>query len=109
MDPRVPMPLLLGPYIGPLNLGRWEGDSNSAWAFNSNGPAPATLCFSLTPDSRPPWAVLPTLQTLSSLCWFAAELIACTHLLVPLGFTDICKYVLLRTNPLHGSHRCNSH
>lgn len=99
MDPRVPMPLLLGPEIGPLNLGRWEGDSSSAWAFTLVVPLlPPSISFSLTPDSRPPWAVLPTLQTISSLCWFAADLIACIHLLVPLGFKDICKYVL-RINP----------
>lgn len=44
--------------------------------------------------------LLPALQTLPSLCSFAAELNASIHLLVLLGFTDICKSVLLRANPL---------
>lgn len=92
MDPRVPMPLLLGPEIGPLNLGRWEGDSSSSWAFNSGGPATATLlCFLLS-------LFCPRQQTAMGCVAYPANNLftwfACVHLIVPLGFTDVCKYVL---------------
>jgi hypothetical protein len=55
--PTGPMPFLLGPEIGPLNLGRSEGDISSAWPFNSDGPNIYFFLSLLTPDSRSPWSV----------------------------------------------------
>lgn len=68
------------------------GDSSSAWASTLVVLLlPPSVSFSLTLDSRPPRAVLPALQTIFSLCWLAAELVACVHLLVPFDFTDIAN------------------
>ena len=55
MGPRVPMPpLLLGPGIGPLNLGRWEGYSSWSMGIQRWWSRPALLSsFSFsTPDAR---------------------------------------------------------
>lgn len=70
------------------------GDSSSAWASTLVVlllPPSVSFSLSLTLDSRPPRAVLPVLQTIFSLCWLAAELVVCVHLLVPFDFTDIAN------------------
>jgi hypothetical protein len=98
-----PMPLLLGPEIGPLNLGRSKGDSSSAWAFNSAGPKLSTFSLFLSYLRQ---------QTTTGCC------LRCKHSLRFVGFlqclmsalislchsaffdTAICKSGLLRTYPL---------
>ena len=97
-----------GPWDRPIKFGPMGGIQQLEHGHSTLVvPSRPPLSLPQTPDHH--GLLLPVLQTLSSFCWFAAELNACIlyfkknaciHLLAPLGFADICKYVLLRTKPL---------